>query len=128
MSSPSDAYLSICERFGRWLATSRVAEPGDWLLPRESGARSPRLATERQPVPDDEILVPRLERLLAELRAETAAFVLDFSNSEFACVAFDEQGRTLANVVAGDPAAAVAQALVFIRAERAANERASERR
>jgi hypothetical protein len=74
---------------------------------------------------EEEILVPSLERLLAELAKECASFVIDYSGGEFACVAFDEQGRSLANVVASDASAAVAQALVFIRAERAAQERAT---
>jgi len=76
-------------------------------------------------VPEEEVLVPKLERLLAQLAQECASFVLDYSAGEFACVAFDEHGRTLANVVAPEPSSAVAQALVFIRAERSAHERGS---
>lgn len=120
MSRPSETYVSLCQRFARWLTEERVACPGDWLAPDRGDASELRLVLEPVPVPNDAVVVPCLERLLDELRRECASFVLDYTSGEFACVAFDDHGRMLANVVASDPAAAAAQALVFIRAERAA--------
>ncbi|MCX2726395.1 hypothetical protein OO015_02670 [Thermomicrobium sp. 4228-Ro] len=120
MSGPSEAYVTLCQRFARWLTSDRRAEPGDWVVARGALPQAARVVTEPVVVGNAEVVVPRLERLLTDLSRECAAFVLDYSSGEYACVAFDEQGRTLANVVAGDPAAALAQALVFIRAERAA--------
>jgi len=120
MNGPSGAYTAICQRFARWLVSERCAEPGDWIVSRGGSPESAQLVMEPVWVEKGVVVVPRLERLLSELSRECTSFVLDFTSREYACVAFDEQGRTLANVVASDPAAAVAQALVFIRAERAA--------
>jgi hypothetical protein len=126
MARPSGAYVTICVRYARWLGKGLHAEPGDWLVNQEGDPHAVTLVTSSQRVAGvAEILVPSLERLLAELAKECASFVIDYSGGEFACVAFDEQGRSLANVVASDASAAVAQALVFIRAERATQERAT---
>jgi len=121
MATPSATYIAVCQRYARWLAGERAAEPGDWIVPLRGAPEQARLVVAPIVVAASEVVVPRLERLLTELARECSSFVLDFSSGEFACVAFDEQGRTLANVVASDPAAAAAQALAFIRAERAAS-------
>jgi hypothetical protein len=126
MARPSDAYVTICVRYARWLGKGLQPEPGDWLVNQEGHPHAVTLVTSPQRAAgEEEILVPSLERLLAELAKECASFVIDYTGGEFACVAFDEQGRSLANVVASDASVAVAQALVFIRAERAAQERAT---
>jgi len=126
MAKPSEAYVTICVRYARWLGKGLQPEPGDWLVNQEGHPHMVTLVESPQRVAsEEEIVVPSLERLLMELAKECASFVIDYSGGEFACVAFDEQGRSLANVVADDASAAVARALVFIRAERAAQERAS---
>lgn len=124
---PSDTLVALCQRYERWLSRGVRPWPGDWRAPRRGPQRSVQLIGEpADSLREDEVLVPRLERLLEWLAAECASFVLDWSGGEFACVAFDEHGRSLANVVATDPAVAVAQALVFIRVEREAHERQSD--
>lgn len=126
MRIPSQPYVSLCQRYRRWLTADLRPEPGDWVAPKDGHPDTVRLVmAPTESVPEEEVLVPKLERLLAQLAQECASFVLDYSAGEFACVAFDEHGRTLANVVAPEPSSAVAQALVFIRAERSAYERGS---
>lgn len=124
MRIPSETYVSLCQRYRRWLTAELHPEPGDWIARKDGRPEVLRLVVSpSEPLATEEVLVPRMERLVAQLAQECASFVLDYSAGEFACVAFDEYGRTLANVVAPEPCTAVAQALVFIRAERSAHER-----
>lgn len=118
---PSESLIQLCRRYERWLTQNLTPEPGDWWISRGDTSAMPSLVGEGNEIPGNAVLIPRLEGFLQVLATECASFVLDYSHGEFACVAFDERGRSLANVVATDPSLAVAQALVFIRAERAAN-------
>ncbi|MCS7052023.1 MAG: hypothetical protein NZL87_10435 [Thermomicrobium sp.] len=121
MRRPSPSYVELCRRYRRWLTEGLDPEPGDWVVRIGHDGGAVRLVSEDSSrLAAGEVLVPRLERLLWLLAREATSFVLDHSAGEFACVAFDAEGRTLANVVATEPALAVAQALAFIRAERAA--------
>ncbi len=122
MRMPSHTYIALCQRYERWLTGSLRPEPGDWVVPRHGHPDEIHLVVTPIELVPEGVLVPRLERLLSQLAEECASFVLDYSGGEFACVAFDEHGRTLANVVAPEPSSAVAQALVFIRAERSVQE------
>ncbi len=114
------SYLKLCQGFGRALTSELDPEPGDWLW-GPSGVEAVTLPTQgRRP---EQVLLPRLERLLRLLQEEAPVFVLDYNRGDYACLAFDEAGRSLANVVAPYPAEAVLRAILFIRAERAANVR-----
>ncbi len=114
------SYLKLCQGFGRALTSELHPEAGDWLW----GPDGLEVVTSppRAPRPDD-VLIPRLDRLLRLLQDEVPVFVLDYNQGDYACLAFDEAGRSLANVVAPYPAEAVLRAILFIRAERAANVR-----
>jgi hypothetical protein len=113
------SYLKLCAGFGAALTSRLEPEPGDWLW--ESDRLELVTAPPRQRRPG-EVLVPSLERVLRLLEVEAPVFVLDYQRGDYACLAFDEEGRSLANVVARFPAEAVLRAVLFIRAERAAND------
>lgn len=112
------SYLQLCQGFARKLTAQLEPEPGDWLW-GEHGLRVVTTPGEHRKPGD--VLVPRLERLLRLLQDEAPVFVVDYSQGDYACLAFDDAGRSLANVVARFPAEAVLRAILFIRAERAAH-------
>jgi len=117
------SYLKLCQGFGAALTARLTPEPGDWLWGPDGLELVTSATRQRQP---GEVLVPRLERLLRLLEAEAPVFVLDYQRGDYACLAFDQEGRSLANVVAPCPAEAVLRAILFIRAERAANDRSRQ--
>ena len=113
------SYLKLCQGFARSLTSQLDPEPGDWLWGPANGVEIVTMPPQgRSP---EQVLLPRLERLLCLLQEEAPVFVLDYNQGDYACLAFDEAGRSLANVVAPYPAEAVLRAILFIRAERAAN-------
>lgn len=112
------SYLKLCQGFARSLTSRLDPEPGDWLW-GPNGLEV--VAWPPQGRDPEQVLLPRLERLLRLLQEEAPVFVLDYNQGDYACLAFDEAGRSLANVVAPYPAEAVLRAILFIRAERAAN-------
>ncbi|MDI3339646.1 MAG: hypothetical protein QJR03_03860 [Sphaerobacter sp.] len=113
-------YIRVCQGPGRRLLSSLAPEPGEWIL-RADGELE--LAGDPpRPLAEGEVVVPRLHRLIALLRAEAHSVVIDCYPTDYACMAFDEDGVSLANVVSFSPEEAALRALLFIRAERAAHE------
>ena len=112
------SYLKLCQGFARSLTSRLDPEPGDWLWGPDGLEVVACPPQDRHP---EQVLLPRLERLLYLLQEEAPVFVLDYNQGDYACLAFDKAGRSLANVVAPYPAEAVLRAILFIRAERAAN-------
>lgn len=116
--APSSGYIRLCSGVARRLTRTLAPEPGDWLV----GPNGLRLVgTEPVACTPQDVVLPRLSRLLQLLAAEVETFVIDYAGGEYACLAFDEAGRPLANVVARTPEEAVLRALVFVQTERAAN-------
>ncbi len=112
------SYLRLCRGQGKRLCSSLAPRPGDWLL----GPDGPELVGESpRPLATGEVVVPRLDRVVELLREEAASAVVSYEAGDFACLAFDEHGRSLANVVSKTPEEAALRALLFIQAERAAN-------
>lgn len=117
MAEPfAESYLRLCRRQGRSFVSQLPARPGDWLL----GAEGPRLAGDPPAPAADELVLPDVERLLHQLRAEAPVVVLDVQQDDFGVTVFDEHGRSLANVVSRNAPEALLRALLFIRSERAA--------
>lgn len=114
------SYIQLCKGQGRNLTSRIEPAPGEWLL-RADGelelAGDPPRALAK-----GEVVIPRLERLLALLREQIGSLALDYQQGDFACLAFDPEGRSIANVVSRNPEEAALRALLFILAERAANE------
>lgn len=108
-------YLRLCQRHGRKLVSALEPEPGEWALGPNGLAL---LGDPPRPLAGDEILIPRLDRLFRILSTEAEAVVIDLHQNEFACVAFDDKDRSLANTVERSPEEAVMRAILFIRAER----------
>jgi len=113
-------YIRVCKGPGRRLLSTLTPEPGEWIL-RADGelelAGDPPRALE-----EGEVLVPSLARLIALLREDADSVVISCYPDDYACMAFDEDGVSLANVVSLSPEEAALRALLFIRAERAAHE------
>jgi hypothetical protein len=76
-----------------------------------------------RPLNDDEIVIPRLEQLICRLRQHAEVVVIDCLPQDFACLAFDDDGSTLANIVAGDPEEAAFRALLLLASEQAEGSR-----
>lgn len=118
----ASSYIRLCKGQGRTLTSTLEPAPGEWLLRAdgelELAGDPPRVLAK------GEIVIPRLERLLALLREQVGSLALDYQQGDFACVAFDAEGRSLANVVSRNPEEAALRALLFILAERAANDAA----
>lgn len=114
------SYIRLCRGQARRLTGSLDPQPGDWIL-REDGelelaADPPRAMAE------SEVVVPRLDRVIQLLRAEAPSIVIDCYPADYACMVFDEHGRSLANFVSRNPEEAALRALLFVQSERAANE------
>lgn len=118
-----ESYLRLCLKQGRSLTSQLEARPGDFLL----GPNGLRLCSDAsEPKADDEVVVPDLNRILDMLRAAAPIIVLDSQIGDFGLTAFDEYSRSLANVVSHNAPEACMRALLFITAERRANELTSD--
>ncbi len=119
------AYLQRCRAARRDLSALWTPSVGDWvlqaddvsLLNEDQAAQSSEFTTDRSVC-----WVPRLDQLLALLTAVSSHTVLDCYQGDFACICFDEMSRRIADVVSETPELACLQALLFIRAELAAQE------
>ncbi|HUY99080.1 MAG TPA: hypothetical protein VMU89_01925 [Thermomicrobiaceae bacterium] len=114
------SYLRLCRGQARSVTAALEPQAGDWLL-RPDGELELAVDPPR-PLAADELVVPRLDRLVQLLRGEAESLVIDCHTADYACVAFDGDGRSLANVVARTPEEAALRALLFVQAEKAANE------
>lgn len=116
------SYLRLCRGQGYELASSLTPQPGEWIL----GPNVPddmRLAADPPgELAEGEIVVPSLTRLVHMLREEAYSVVIDCYPEDFACMCFNEDSFSLANVVSRNPEEAAFRALLFIIAERKANE------
>jgi hypothetical protein len=115
-------YLRLCRGQGFQLTSTLKPRPGDWVL-GENVPDDLELITEpARALRDREVVVPSLGRLVQMLREQAHAVVIDCYPDDFACMAFDENSFSLANVVSRNPEEAALRALLFILSERAANE------
>lgn len=114
------SYIRLCKGQGRRITTSLQPLAGDWLL-RQDGELE-LTGDPPRPLTAGELVVPRLDRLLQLLKEQVNSLVLDGHEEDYACLAFDDEGRSLANIVSRNPEEAIMRALLFILAERAANE------
>jgi hypothetical protein len=107
----SSRYLQLCRQHRQALALLFQPTAWTWVLGPDGGTsvgRSARALTE------NEIVIPCLGQLMDRLRELAEVVVIDCLPGDVACLAFDEDGRTLANVVADDPEEAALQALVLL--------------
>jgi hypothetical protein len=113
-----ESYLRLCQKQGKAFLKGLPARAGDWVLSEDG----PRLLAEGDAKGERELVVPDVERLLELLRQEAPIVILDCQQDGFGLTAFDHASRPLANVVSRNAPEACLRALLFIRAERAANE------
>lgn len=113
------SYLRLCRGQARQLCSRLEPRPGDWILsPDEQLSLCPDPA---RALETGEVVVPRLDRVVELLRSEVHAFVIDCYPEDYACAAFDEASRSLANVVSKSPEEAGMRALLFVISEKVAN-------
>lgn len=112
-------YLRLCRGQAKPFCSTLEPRPGDWILGKD-GTMS-LCPDPPRPLAKDEVLVPRLDRVIELLRAEAHAFVIDCYPQDFACAAFDEESRSLANVVSKTPEEAAMRALLFVHSEKVAD-------
>jgi hypothetical protein len=118
----STSYLRLCRGQGFQFTSSLEPRPGDWVLGEDIPGDLALMTDPPRPLRDGEVVVPTLSRLVNMLRAQAHAVVIDCYPTDFACMAFDENSFSLANVVSRNPEEAALRALLFILAERAAND------
>lgn len=119
----SAAYRQRCRAARRELSALWQPAAGDWVeqdgsfcvLDAAQAARAAELAADRAVC-----WLPRLDQLLSLLGPLSPHIVLDCYRGDFACICFDDVSRRIADVVAETPELACLQALLFIRAELAA--------
>lgn len=109
-------YLQFCREHRQEINRLFPPAPWDWLLGPEGmsrvGGSTPVLA-------GNEIVIPQLDRLIRRLREHTEVVLIDFLPQDVACLAFDDEGSPLANIVAGDAEEAALRALLLLVARRA---------
>jgi hypothetical protein len=116
------SYLRLCRGQGKEFASSLAPDPGDWIL-GETIPDDMRLAgSPAGELNEGEVVVPSLTRLVHLLRQEAHAVVIDCYPEDFACMCFNEQSFSLANIVSRNPEEAAFRALLFIRSEKAAQQ------
>lgn len=107
----SSRYLQLCRQHRKALAILFRPATWNWVLSPDGVAnvgRSARALTE------NEIVIPCLGQLMDRLRELAEVVVIDCLPGDVACLAFDEDGRTLVNVVANGPEEAALQALLLL--------------
>lgn len=113
------SYIQLCRQHRQELRMLFRPAPWDWLLGKagisRAGGSTPILS-------ENEIVIPRLDQLVRRLREHAEVVVIDCLPQDFACLAFDEDGCTLANVVAGDAEEAALRALLLLAARPAAQQ------
>ncbi len=107
----SSSYLQLCRQHRQALAMLFQPTPWDWVLGPDgvtNVGESPRALAERETV------IPRLDQLMDRLGELAEVVMIDCLPGDVACLAFDEDGRTLANLVADDPEEVALQALLLL--------------
>jgi hypothetical protein len=116
------SYLRLCRGQGHDFASKLTPEPGDWIL-GENIPDDMRLAgNPAEGLQEGEVVVPSLTRMVHLLRQEAHAVVIDCYPEDFACMCFNEQSFSLANIVSRNPEEAAFRALLFILSEKAAQQ------
>lgn len=114
------AYIQLCWQHRQDIRRLFEPAPWDWILGPDGISRA---GASTQPLDEEEIVIPRLQRLLRRLRQHAEVVVIDCLPQDIACLAFDEDGSTLANVVAGDPEEAAFRAVLLLASERGGDSR-----
>lgn len=83
----------------------------DWILGQDGISR---VEGSDHVLAEDEVIIPRLDQLIRRLREHAEVVVIDCLPEDFACLVFDGDGGTLANVVAGDAEEAALRALLAL--------------
>ncbi len=107
----SSSYLQLCRQHRKALAILFRPATWNWVLSPDGVANvggTPRALGE------SEVVIPRLDQLMDQLRELAEVVVIDCLPEDVACLAFDENGSTLVNVVADDPEGAALQALLLL--------------
>ena len=116
------SYLRLCRGQGYQFASNLTPQPGDWIL-GENIPDDMRLAGDPPgELQEGEVVVPTLHRLVHLLRQQAHAVVIDCYPEDFACMCFNEDSFSLANIVSRNPEEAAFRALLFILSEKAAQE------
>ncbi|HET9016926.1 MAG TPA: hypothetical protein VFN57_15095 [Thermomicrobiaceae bacterium] len=115
------SYLRLCRGQARPLTSMLVPQAGEWLLRADGDLELELAGDPPRALAPGEVVVPRLDRVVQLLRAEAEALVVDYHSGDYACVAFDAEGRSLANVVSRNPEEAALRALLFVQSEKAEN-------
>lgn len=116
----SRSYITLCRKQRKVISAWLKPEPGDWLL---GSAGLSLVGDPPAPVRDDEILLPRLDQLIELLRHQAAHVIVSCYPEDYSCQVMDGHDESLANVISRTPEEAALRALIFVLAERAANER-----
>jgi hypothetical protein len=116
------SYLRLCRGQGYDFASKLTPEPGDWILGENIPADMRLEGNPAGELQDGEVVVPSLTRLVHLLRQEAHAVVIDCYPDDFACMCFNEQSFSLANIVSRNPEEAAFRALLFILSEKAAQQ------
>lgn len=109
------AYLQLCRQNQQQIGELFPPAAWDWLL---GPAGISRVKPSTEVLDDDEAIVPRLDRLIRRLREHAEVVVIDCLPEDYACLAFDEDGCTLVNVVANGAEEAALRALLLLASKR----------
>lgn len=115
----SRSYITLCRKQRQVISGLLKPEPGDWLF----GSTGLTLVGQ-SPAPsrDEELFLPRLDQLIGLLRHQAAHVIVSCYPDGYSCQVIDAQDQPLANVISKTPEEAALRALIFVLAERAANE------
>jgi hypothetical protein len=113
------SYITLCRKQRQLISGLLEPEPGDWLF----GPGGLALVGEPPAsMRDDQIFIPRLDQLIGLLRRQAAHVILSCYPGDYACQVLDAQDQPLANVISRTAEEAALHALIFVLAERTANE------
>ncbi len=109
-------YLQLCQQHRQEIRELFPPVAWNWLLGPDGISR---VAAPARPLDEDEMVVPRLDSLIRRLREHAEVVVIDCLPEDYACLAFDEDGNTLVNVVADGAEEAALRALLLLTRKRA---------
>ncbi len=117
----SRSYITLCRKQRQLISKLITPEPGDWLF-GSNGLTT--IGQPPEPASNGEIFLPRLDQLIRLLRDQAAHVIVSCYPDGYSCQVMDDHDQPLANVISKSPEEAALRALVFVLAERAANEQA----
>lgn len=115
----SRSYITLCRKQRKAISALIEPEPGDWLFGPDGLAPAGQTPVA---VSDEQVFLPRLDQLIAILHRRAAHVIVSSYPGDYACQVMDDRGESLANVISRTPEEAALRALLFVIAERAANE------